>query len=361
MGQPLLVSADLQLAGAAASAVPSHMDVATLLERVRGVPGVTDTSLTTEGAPLGHGVEDRVTSLCAECRIGSLPKQQTSARAQIHGVTSGLFGMLGLDVIRGRDLSDGDTEGSERVAVVSNAFAVQFFPGGDPIGKEVRLGELPGLWFTVIGVVEDLPGSGLGSSARWEPVLYLSMMQLPPAASSRILVRVNPIDDPNEVLEATSASVEGLLPAAALGAWKSFPQLIERERAPLRWFGTLLALLAAAVTGLATIGLYQVMSHTVATRRREIGVRMAIGADAAAVFRLVIGRGCRLVAIGLVVGLIPLGGLARLLQLQFEGVDPWNPLVALTVCGLLMGIAVLASHRAARDAVRVDPAVAMRG
>ena len=355
----LLASAELHFAAGAASLAPSHA-VSAVLERVRGVPGVTDTSVATEGAPLGIGVEDRVTALCAECGIGSLPKQQTSATARIHGATPGLFRMLGLEVLRGRDLSDADAEGAARVAVVSRAFVVRFFPGGDPLGKEVRLGELPGLWFTVVGVVDDLPARGLGSAARWEPVLYLSMVQLPPA-SSRIMVRVDPRRDPADVLRATTSSIEGLLRGAELGEWTPLQRLIERERAPLRWFGVLFGLLAAAVTVLATIGLHDLMTHTVATRGREIGVRMAIGADEAAIVRMTIRRSCRLVAIGLVVGSIPLGGIARLLQLRFEGVDPWNPLLALAVAGLLLSIAVLASRRAAHEATRLDPAAAMRG
>ena len=150
-----------------------------LIERIRAVPGVTDTSLTNDGAALGLGPADRVTAICPQCGIGALPKQQTSASAHVRAVTPDFFRMMGLGVQRGRGFEDADGIGAPRVAVVSRAFAVRFFPGGDPVGQELRLGELPGEWYRVVGVVDDLPGQGLGSSANWDPVLYLSDLQLP--------------------------------------------------------------------------------------------------------------------------------------------------------------------------------------
>ena len=334
-----------------------------LLDRIRAVPGVTDTSLANDGAVLGMGPEDRVTALCPQCRIGSLPKQQTSASAHIRAVGPDYFRMLGLGIQRGREFEDEDGAGAPRVAIVSRAFALRFFPGGDPVGQELRLGDLPGDWYRVVGVADDLPGRGLGSAARGDPVLYLSLLQQVPA-SSDLLVQVDPTRNLAASLDAIGMVLaEDRLAEApiTIAGWTELQTLLERERSPLRWFGILFLTLAAGATLLAAGGLYDLMTHLVAARRREIGVRMALGADSPMILRLIMRRSRLLVGIGVVIGIIPLGGLARLLQLRYEGVDPWNPLLAGSVAALLLGIALAASYRPARDAARVDPLVAMRG
>lgn len=357
---PSLAVTSLMLTGAL-PAPDGGLALQAVLEPVRAVPGVMDTSLTSDGASQGMGPVDRVTALCPECGIGSLPKQQTSGSAQLRAVSPGFFGMMQLGMLAGRDFADADAGAAPRVAVVSRAFALRFFPGGDPIDKEVRLGDLPGQWYRVIGIVEDHSSRGLGSAAAWEPVLYLSALQLPPADPG-LLVRMGPQEDPVRVLsEVNKALAEAIRPHSVLTmGWATLQHHVQKDQTPLRWFGTLFALLGGGVTLLATGGLYGLMSQRVAAQRREIGIRMAVGANERDILAMVMRRSIQIGLVGLVCGVIPLGGIARFLELRFEGVDPWNPLLFAGATALVLLISIAASYRPARAATRVDPVVAMR-
>lgn len=328
-----------------------------LLERVRGLPGVVDTSLASEGAWLGLGVTERVTSLCLECWLGLLPKVQTTGPARIHTVGPDYFRPVGLGILRGRGIDDRDDGAAERVAVISRALALRFFPNGDPLGKEIRLGGLGGPWVRVVGVAEDLEAEGLATRSQPHPALYLSILQSPPAAATLVAMTE---DAPPTLETEIERTAEALIPAGRVMERGTLAEAQASYREPLRWFGRLYVALAFATLVCACSGLYALMSAQVRLRAREIGIRMSVGADARRIIRMVMTKTLRLVALGSILGLIPLSGVARLLQLRFEGIDPWDPALVLSAAGLLLFIALLASYRPARNAARLDPVVGLR-
>jgi putative ABC transport system permease protein len=328
-----------------------------LIRRVRLTPGVLDSSLATNGAWAGVGPTDRVTTLCPECGIGLLPMQLTRGPTRIHAVSPGFFGALGLPVLRGREFEAADRSDAERVAVVSWAFRVEFFPNGEPLGKEVQIGGRDGDWYTIIGVVDDITAAGLGSGATAVPAIYLSMLQHPPR-SAALAVRTE--GDPTllePVVEGIAASVRA---GARVTNASTMERFLARYRAPLGWFGKLIGALAVAVVVFATFGLYSVISNNVARRRREIGIRMALGAEKRTIMKMVLGQSLRLACLGVVLGFVPLSGLARLLQVMFRGVGLWEPVLYSGVAGLIATVALVASYRPARGAASVHPQVALR-
>jgi putative ABC transport system permease protein len=328
-----------------------------LLRRVRLAPGVLDSSLATNGAWAGVGPTDRVTTLCLECGIGVLPVQLSRGPTRIHAVSPGFFAALRLPVRGGREFEAVDRSGAPRVAVVSWAFRVEFFPNGEPLGKEVQIGGRDGDWYTIVGVVDDVTAEGLGSGATAVPSIYLSLLQHPPH-SAALAVRTE--GDPTllePVVEGIAASVR---PGARVTNASTMERLLARYRAPLGWFGKLVGGLAVAVVLFATFGLYSVISNNVARRRREIGIRIALGAESHTVIKMVLRQSLRLACLGGVLGFVPLSGLARLLQATFRGVDLWEPALYGGVAGLIATIALVASYRPARGAASVHPQIALR-
>ena len=339
-------------------AVPGRSaELQEILRRVRLVPGVTDSSLATEGSWAGIGVRDDVTALCLECWLGYMPKQYTTRPARIHSVSAGFLERQGLSLRRGRWLTGDDRPGEPEVAVISNAFAIHLFPNGDPVGKEIRFGGIGGKWVRVVGVVDDLRVPGLAAGALPEPAVYLSILQHPPASAS-LLVHGSPGATGLEASVRTAATAA--VPGVRLREWTALAELLARQRAPLRWFAAVYAALAAVLVVVAGWGLHELIAYGVRRRTRELGVRMALGADGRRIVRMVTGQTLRQGAVGMVVGLIPLSGLARFLQLQVQGVDPWDLPLTLGVAGALALVAVMASYHPARRAAAVDPQVTMR-
>ncbi|HEX6069506.1 MAG TPA: FtsX-like permease family protein [Longimicrobiaceae bacterium] len=329
-----------------------------VLERVRALPEVVDTSLATEGAWLGLGVQDRVTALCLECYLGDTPKQMASGTATIHGVSPGYFAAMGVPVLEGREFDGTDRSGAAPVAVVSRAFAYRLFPNGQPTGKEIRLGGTDGEWYRVVGVADDVRVPAVGSPGSPAPAVYLSLLQHPPAAAS-LAVRTSGAGARPEAIGAVVRAAAGA--GASVGAATTLERVLDAARAPLRWFAVLFGGVAAGMMVLALWALHGLMSYAVALRTREIGMRMALGAREASVVAMVLLRSLRLVGLGVVVGLIPLSGVGRLLQTRLAGAEPWDPPLIAAVAALLGAVALLASYGPARRAAALDPQAALRG
>jgi putative ABC transport system permease protein len=325
-----------------------------VLRRVRAIPGVVDTSLATTGTWVGLGTEDQVHALTGN------PLAPGWVRPARYGaVGPDHFRTLGVPVRGGREFTAGDRAGSEKVVIVNQTFVNRFRLAGDPVGKRLQLHgmSLDGAWYTVVGVVADLPTRGLGARAEPAPAVYLAALQHPPAEAG-LAVRVE--GDPHRLAPAVAAAVRAAGPGITLSAPLEMPEYLDRLRAPLRWFGGVLALLAAGALVLAGTGLYGVMSYNVARRTREIGVRMALGASPRGVLRLVLRQSLRLVALGSLLGLIAAGGVARLLQLLVRGVEPLDPLPYVVITLALAALALLAGYRPARRAAAVDPQISLR-
>lgn len=328
-----------------------------VLAHIDRVPGVVDSSAATPGAWVGLGTQDRVRVACGICYRGGMLIPVTQGAARHHAVSPGFFRSLGVPLIRGREISDGDRTGATPVAVINRTFAYQLFLGTDPLGKRFQVGGLNGAWYTVVGVAPDLRARGLGSGGEPVPALYLSAFQHPPHTAE---IAVRTLGDPLRFAAAVEGAIREVDSRQTPTAAVTMTERLRRFRAPMRWFGGIFGVAAMAAALLSVVGLGGIVSFNVAQRTREIGVRMALGAEPRQVIGLVLREGLRLTAFGIGVGLIGAFSLARLLHLGFRGVDPLDPVVYGGAALLLAAVALAASWIPARRAARVDPMVALQ-
>nr|NIN70583.1 hypothetical protein [Gemmatimonadota bacterium]NIO30443.1 hypothetical protein [Gemmatimonadota bacterium] len=264
-----------------------------LLERVGSMRGIEAESLSSPAAWLAVGPAALVVAECGNCSRGNVYLPLSPAFARHHAVSPGFFGAYGLELVGGRDFTAADRLGSMPVAIVNRTFATEHFERGDPLGRRVQTGGPHGPWYTVIGVVEDIKGMTLGSAGRTPPALYLSLLQQPPRACD-LSVRVE--GDPllaGAAVKDVLSEMDG--PAETVGV-ASAESRLERHIAPLRWLGLLFGVTGGLATLLAVHGLYSVMRYNVLLRRREIGIRLAVGATPRAVLGMVLRRSFLLVA-----------------------------------------------------------------
>jgi putative ABC transport system permease protein len=327
------------------------------MARVRGVPGVVDTSIATTGAWLGVGATDRVTAVCGECATAGMIKPVSDGEARIQAVGPRYFRTLGAPVVSGRELEMRDRAGAPRVAVISTAFAYRLFPNGAPLGKQVQVGGRSGEWYTVVGVVGEIHARGIGASSQPVPTLYLSALQHPPGAAG-LAVRVH--GDPARLASAVQRAVRRAVPGATVTDEMTMDAYLASFAAPLRWFAVVFAALAGAALLLATTGLYAVMAYNVARRTREIGIRMALGAQMGEVLWLILREVTVMVGIGALIGLPVAFALTRLLTTYLFGLTPQDPLSIAGSVLVLLAITALAGFIPARRATRVDPMIALR-
>jgi putative ABC transport system permease protein len=326
-----------------------------LLQAAAALPGVRAASAATPGAWVGLGPEDGVGTLCDACVWGNLFAPMVTGRARHHAVSPGYFRALGLRVLDGRELRPEDA----RAVVINRAFAARLLPRAAPVGQRVLL---KGGWmadpYLVVGVVDDPRAMALGAGGDPPPTLYLPAAANPPRTLALAVRMAGAAADGRE--PAMRRALARAAPGARVSRGMEMRQVLEAERAPLRWFAALLAVLAAGATLAAAGGLYGTMRFNVARRTREIGVRMAIGAAERDVLRQVMREGLRITLLGAVLGSIGAFTMARLLQDAFYGVDALDPLAYLCVAVALGMVTLAASWLPARRAARVQPNVALR-
>jgi predicted permease len=286
-------------------------------------------------------------------------------------VTDGYFDAMGIQMVRGRGFEPTDVTGAP-VAVVNETFVRTFWNGIDPIGRRVkpRFGDRTP-WVTVIGVAKDVKQAGVDQATGTE--LYFLLDQLPgifptiPAAqlgdwwgdgSMDIMLRSTlPASTLQPAISAAVRETDPSLPIIRLRTMDDvFRDAVRRPRMLMQLF----AGFAGLALLLAALGTYGVLSHTVTQRRREIGIRMALGAERAVVLRAVLGQGLRLTCVGLVAGLAATLVLTRLMETLLFNVRPNDPVTLVSVAALIAAVAVAASLVPAFRATRVDPMVALR-
>jgi putative ABC transport system permease protein len=343
----------VELPAAAAPAERARMQRA-LLDGAAALPGVRAASAATPGAWLGLGPEDRLRTLCDACIMGNLFYPMGVGVARHHAVSPGYFAALGLRVLQGRELRAGDA----RAVVINRAFAVKLLPRADPVGQRVLLKsgwrEDP---YRVVGVVDDPRAMAPGAGGQPGPAVYLPSPAHPPRTLALAVRTVGAAEGRESAIRqalARAAPGASVLPGVAMQT------VLDRERAPLRWFAALLAVLAAGATLASAGGLYGTMAFSVARRTREIGVRMAVGGTERQVLREVMGEGVRISLLGTLAGSIGALSLAQVLGDAFQGVDALDPVAYLGVAAALAIVTLAASYAPARRAARVDPNVALR-
>jgi len=323
-----------------------------VLERLRKLPGV-EAAGANVSLPL-TSIGGRISDLKIEGRSSDF----VGAFRVVHGTVNGdYFRAMGIPLLKGRCFTDGDRAGTPRVVMVSESFVRQYFPNEEPLGRRVSVEE--GDWQTIVGVVGDVRRQG--PALRAEPQLYSCYLQRGAGIMSLVLrTRGDPMRLAvafRSVLQSvdTDQPVYNLMTMEQrLADWLSF------ERGSM----LLSSILAALALGLATLGIHGILSYSVAQRRHELGVRMALGARAADVLSLVVGQGLKLALCGMLVGLAAAFGLARLLchlcTDWYTDVRPFDLTVFAGVSFFLGMVVLVACYFPARKASRVDPMVALR-
>jgi putative ABC transport system permease protein len=282
-----------------------------------------------------------------------LPSTTTFVRT----VTPDYFETMGIRVRSGRGLQATDANSRQEGAVVINqALADVFFKGKNPIGQRIGFMER---WDRIVGVVDNVAEGRLSAApvpARY--YLYEHVPFLLPEQS--VVIRTRDGGDPSTVLAAARRAIQGVQPGVAMRELTTMDNVFARAIGPARQVMSLLALLGGLALVLGTIGVYGVVSHFVTRRRRDWGIRIALGMRPSTVVRQIVGRGGRLVGAGIVLGLLGFLVLARLLVGFLYGVGTADPLALLGATAVLLSAGLLAAWLPARRASRIDPALVLR-
>jgi putative ABC transport system permease protein len=324
-----------------------------VLERVRALPGVisagytTAAPLTWKGGTNGFTVEGR--------------EQGPGQDAQNRQISLGYMETMGVKIRQGRFFDDHDDAQAQPVAIINETMARQFWPGENPLGKRFKLG--PGdsqrPWVTIVGVIVDVKEMGLEAPAKAE--MFLPYQQLPNMLWNipRDLA-VHTTGDPLSVAAAVRQAIWSVDRNQPVSNIRTMDEILSEEVAQRRIGMTLLAAFAALALLLASLGIYGVLSYSVAQRTHEIGIRMALGAGRKDVLQMALADGMRLAAAGVVIGLGASFALTRLMERLLFGVSASDPLTLGGVTLLLVAVALVACLIPARRATKVDPVVALR-
>jgi putative ABC transport system permease protein len=275
-----------------------------------------------------------------------------------HTVSPGYEKTLGIRLLRGRGFRDADRENAPRVALVNATLAQRLFPGVDPVGKRFVFGlgsnRAPN-WITIVGVLADTKMYGLANPARLE--VYVPFRQMP--ANDMVLLVKSSIE-PAALVSAIHRAVTSIDKEQPIFEIATMQEVVNASVSTRRITLILLGLFSGLALVLAAIGIYGVVSYSVAQRAREIGIRMALGAHRGDVLRLVLAQGGKMSLTGIAIGTIASAGLTRLMANLLYGVSAVDPATFAVVAFVLAVIAMVASYLPARRALRMDPLVALR-
>ncbi len=283
-----------------------------------------------------------------------------SAGSELHTekiiATPGYFRAMGLRLIRGRWSEERDGPGSTEVAVVNESFARRFWPGQDPIGRHINVSFSDRKsWQEIVGVVADMKLDGLDQAAPFEAFVPFAQS---PSSSMALVVRTT--GDPAQATASIRAAVRVLDRLPLITDVRTMPAVLAASVAGPRISSLMLAAFASLALLLAGIGVYAVMAHEVATRRREIGIRAALGAGGASIVQHILSRGMKMAALGVALGAICSLAAGRLLRGLLFGVTDHDPFAFALVFLIVPAIAAMACLVPARRAAAVDPAVTLR-
>ena len=269
--------------------------------------------------------------------------------------TPGYFKAIGTDLRRGRLFNDRDDARGQRVLLINEMMARMFFPGQEPVGQRLKFDALPDETLEIIGVVADVKNDDL--EERADPAVYAPYAQRP-WPMMNLIVRAN--QAPALLASAVRGQVRALDRNALVSRVKPLRQMIDERASPKRMLTWMIGIFAAVAVALAGVGMYAVISYSVAQRAHEIGLRMALGALPRDIMKLVIRRGLKLTLIGMVIGLAGAFAMTRAMSFFLYGVTATDPPTFIGVSLLLAGVALLACWIPARRATNVDPMIALR-
>ena len=327
-----------------------------VVEKIQRVPGVAEVSVS------DHGVLAGMIMMQANLLVdGAIPPSTKETRtANTRYIYPGYFRMMGISLLRGREFTaqDSGKEKAQRVVLVNASMAREYWGTLDVLGKRISVsknekGET--VWNEVIGVVAD--AREVNVREKPSPTYFFSMLQ-GGTGSMHVLVRTH--SDPDALANTISREIWAAYPDQPVTHLMTMSANISKSVGNERLRSVLLVVFAGIGFALALVGIYGVISYSVARRVQEIGIRMALGADPRDVLRMVIGQGLVPVGLGVALGAAGALGLTRLIASQLYGVKPTDPATFLGATVLVLGVALLASSIPARRAMRVDPLVALR-
>ncbi|HEY1341857.1 MAG TPA: ABC transporter permease [Bryobacteraceae bacterium] len=320
-------------------------------QRIASVPGVESAAITSN-LPINGAINWKF-ELDGDPHVEDDKRPGVSALV----VSPGYFQTIGVAVVRGRSFVASDGVSGKEAVIVNQRFVAKYLKGEDPIGKRVRIlwdGDRP--WLTVVGVAQDFRQIRPEDS-EIVPLIYVPYRQKP-LSGYGIVARtaVNPGSLSNPMRREVQA-IDRDLPVFAV---QTLQENFEQQRWPFRVFGTLFAIFAGIALLLSSVGLYAVMAYSVTRRTQEIGVRIALGASAGMILRLVLAQGMRHLALGVAIGLAAALGLARVMTALLVQITPTDPVTFLSISALLIAVGVFACWLPARGAMKVDPMTALR-
>ena len=341
----LLANTNFFLAGYSDSTGPAALD--RLLERLRALPGVRSASVATMiphnlGGWNSMGIDVEGYTFQPD-EIAAIPYNR---------VGPDYFETIGIPIVRGRGITLEDRAASLPVAVVNEEFARRYWAGQDPLGKHITVN---GQQRAVVGVARNTGHDRLGGPTP--PVFFRPVLQ---SWSSSFTLHVRTAGDPLAIQQAVRRAFAEVDPGLPLTDVRTLAEHIGAAAFVQRIGAWVLAAFGVVALVLSAVGLFGVLSYSVAQRTREMGVRLAVGASTRDVLALVVGKAMRLTAVGLGVGIVLAAGAGQLLRGQIFGVSPLDPVTFVAVVALLAAVAFLAAWLPARRAARVDPIVALR-
>ena len=327
------------------------------LARVRALPGVVAASATADLPPV-HVLDANDTE------FEGVPQTPDGPAHNVDYYTSveeGYFEALRIPVVEGRTFEPADALGETPVLIVNRRLAETFYPGQSPLGRRIRVGGAVDFWSTVVGVAADVKQAGVDAPSGTQLFIYNPQAAQADAGVARAMSFVIRTEgSPLTLAPAVEGIVRDLDPALPVADVQTLEANVEGAMAQPRFLTLLLAVFAGIALLLASVGTYGVMSHSVAERNREIGIRMAVGAEPRSVRGLVMRQGAVLAAVGLALGLVGALALSRFLASQLYEVGATDLRTFVAVPIVLGGVALLASYIPARRATRIDPIEALK-
>jgi predicted permease len=323
-----------------------------LEERLQEIPGVTHAAIsnalpfTNAGGSGSFKIEGQ-----------TLPPNDPGPHGNKRSVSPDYFAALRIPLLRGRVFSPQDRAETEPVCVIDDTLARRYWPGTDPIGQHITLfGSAQAHWMTVVGIVGHAKTSSLQSDTS-EGFYYMPLAQSPQDFAG-IVVRTD--GNPASMSDAMRAAVSAVDPSEALYDFKTMQERVDESLTGQRFLVILLSVFAGLALALAALGVYGIISYTVQLRDRELGVRLALGADRGDLFRLILGQGFRFACIGFALGLLATLLLGRILSSLLYGTSLFNPVTLFAASAVLAATILFACYIPARRAAKVDPMVALR-
>ena len=326
---------------------------AEVLRRVQALPGVQSAAvagnlpLTYDGDSMPIGIEGRT---------DPPPDQRPDVILRVVG--PGYFSTMGIPLVRGRDFREQDKADSARVVIVSEKTARHFWPGENPIGKRLKPGStnrnIP--WIEIIGVVKDVRQNDFVSEPKMQ--MYIPYQQLNSFAPNALVVRTNV--EPLSLTGAVRNAIWAVDKDQPVSNLRSMDEIVSEAVARQRFSMLLLGIFAALAMVLAAVGIYGVMSYSIAQRTREIGLRIALGAQKSDVLKMILRQGLRFVAAGLAIGLAASFVLTRVMASLLFGISATDPATFVSISLMLIAVALLASYIPAVRAMKIDPMLALR-